>query len=209
MNFLFFPGGSYVGGMEIVIQSLMGQLNAMGHPTLAIVSGWNDGDYPTRLEASDLSFEEVKLGRFYRSQPLWTLDTMRNLPAAALRLRQVVRAFRPDAAIYPDSPAFADRLCHSAHDAQHPLPSQRRREPASVADLARDQRPAASHRLRIAFCGGRSPQRGFRTGKGCRRAQRHHASSRSASSPQQSVDMPGNRRAGSAAQATPAAYQGA
>jgi glycosyltransferase involved in cell wall biosynthesis len=102
MNFLFFPGGSYVGGMEIVIQSLMGQLNAMGHPTLAIVSGWNDGDYPTRLEASDLSFEEVKLGRFYRSQPLWTLDTMRNLPAAALRLRQVVRAFRSDAAIYPD-----------------------------------------------------------------------------------------------------------
>lgn len=102
MNFLFFPGGSYVGGMEIVVQSLMVQLNAMGHRTLAIISGWNDGDYPTRLRASKLSFEEVRLGRFYRSKPLWTLDTMRNLPAAALGLRRAVKAFRPDAAIYPD-----------------------------------------------------------------------------------------------------------
>ncbi len=102
MNFLFFPGGSYVGGMEIVIHSLMVQLNAMGHRTLAIVSGWNDGDYPTRLKASNLGFEEVKLGRFYRSKPFWTLDTMGNLPAAALKLRQAAKSFRPDAAIYPD-----------------------------------------------------------------------------------------------------------
>jgi len=102
MNFLFFPGGSYVGGMEIVIQSLMAQLNAIGHRTLAIVSGWNDGDYPTRLRGAGLSFEEIKLGRFYRSKPLWTLDTLRNLPAATLRLRRAVKAFRPDAAIYPD-----------------------------------------------------------------------------------------------------------
>jgi len=102
MNFLFFPGGSYVGGMEIVIQSLMVQLNAMGHRTLAIISGWNDGDYPTRLKACGLAFEEIKLGRFYRSKPLWTLDTLRNLPAAALSLRRRAHEFRPDTAIYPD-----------------------------------------------------------------------------------------------------------
>ena len=92
MNFLFFPGGSYVGGMEIVIQSLMAQLNVMGHRTLAIISGWNDGDYPNRLKVSGLSFEEIKLGRFYRSKPLWTLDTLRNLPAAALGLRRCANA---------------------------------------------------------------------------------------------------------------------
>jgi glycosyltransferase involved in cell wall biosynthesis len=103
MNFLFFPGGSYVGGMEIVVQGLMAQLNATGHRTLAVVSGWNNGDYPTRLKASGLSFEEVKLGRFYRSRPLWTLDTLRNLPGAALRLRRLAKEFRPDAAIYPDT----------------------------------------------------------------------------------------------------------
>jgi glycosyltransferase involved in cell wall biosynthesis len=102
MNFLFFPGGSYVGGMEIVIQSLMAQLNAMGHRTLAIISGWNDGVYPARLKANGLSFEEIKLGRFYRSKPLWTLDTLRNLPAAALSLRRCANEFRPDTAIYPD-----------------------------------------------------------------------------------------------------------
>lgn len=102
MNFLFFPGGTYVGGMEIVIQGLMGELNRMGHSTLAVVSGWNDGDYPARLRQSGLSFEEVKLGRFYRSKPLWTLDTLRHLPGAVRRLRRIARAFAADVAIYPD-----------------------------------------------------------------------------------------------------------
>lgn len=102
MNFLFFPGGTYVGGMEIVIQGLMAELNRMGHRTLAVVSGWNNGDYPARLGRSGLSFEEVKLGRFYRSKPLWTLDTLRHLPGAARRLRRLAKAFRADAAIYPD-----------------------------------------------------------------------------------------------------------
>ena len=146
MNFLFFPGGSYVGGMEIVIQSLMAQLNAMGHRTLAIISGWNDGDYPSRLEANGLSFEEIKLGRFYRSKPLWTLDTLRNLPAAALRLRRCAKEFRPDTAIYPDPqllligslilPKLPNVLYHR-NDAR-----------ACVCpELGNDQCTAGSHRL--------------------------------------------------------------
>lgn len=102
MNFLFFAGGSYIGGMEIVVQSLMTHLNRLGHQTLAIVSGWNNGDYPSRLRTAGLPFEEVKLGRFYRSKPLWTLDTLKNLPAAVLKLRRIARDFRADWAIYPD-----------------------------------------------------------------------------------------------------------
>jgi len=102
MNFLFFSGGSFIGGMEVVVQGLMAELNKMGHRTLAIVSGWNNGDYPTRLRASGLPYEEVKLGRFYQSRPLWTLDTLRNLPRAALTLRRLVQEFRADSAIYPD-----------------------------------------------------------------------------------------------------------
>jgi len=102
MNFLFFPGGSYIGGMEIVTESLMAQLNAMGHRTFAMISGWNNGGYPARLRASGLSFSELKLGRFYRSRPLWTLDTLLNMPGAALKLRRLVSEFCPDVAIYPD-----------------------------------------------------------------------------------------------------------
>lgn len=102
MNFLFFPGGSYIGGMEVVVQGLMTELNEMGHRTLAIVSGWNNGDYPARLKASGLPFEEVKLGRFHRSKPLWTLDTLRNLPEATRKLRRLAREFSPNSAIYPD-----------------------------------------------------------------------------------------------------------
>lgn len=102
MNFIFFSGGSYVGGMETVIQGLMQQLSKSGHRTLAVVSGWNNGDYPARLQASGLPFAELKLGRFYRSRPLWTLETIRNLPSAALTLRRLAEELRADVAIYPE-----------------------------------------------------------------------------------------------------------
>ena len=64
MNFLFFAGGTYVAGMEIGVQGLMDTLNRSGHRTLAIVSGWNNGDYPARLRTSGISFEEVRLVDF-------------------------------------------------------------------------------------------------------------------------------------------------
>lgn len=103
MNFLFFPGGSFIGGTEVVVQSLMIELNKMGHGTLAIISGWNNGDYPTRLRESRLAFGELKLGRFYRSRPLWTLDGLRNLPAASSELRRLAREFQPEIAVHVDA----------------------------------------------------------------------------------------------------------
>src|SRR5689334_11915845 len=102
MNLLFVGGGSRVAGMEIAMQRLMIRLNEIDTRTLAVISGWNDGDYPARLRSSDLMFHETRLGRFYRSKPLWTLETLRNFPSAAVALRRIVMQFRPDVAIYVD-----------------------------------------------------------------------------------------------------------
>ena len=209
MNFLFFSGGSYVGGMEIVIQSLMAQLNAMGHRTLAIISGWNDGDYPTRLKASGLAFEEVKLGRFYRSRPLWTLETLRNLPAAALRLRRVAKAFRPDAVIYVDPqllligsvilPGLPNFLYH--HDDAAGL--------RLFAGLGRNQCAVciASSAYRILWRAAYATQASNRKGSPSCTTASPFPLDLSSSSPK-SVDMPGHRGTGSAAQAAPVRSSG-
>lgn len=96
MRFLFFPGGSYIGGQETVTLALMRELIAEGHPCFAIVSGWNDGQYPAKLRAADIPYRSLKLGRLYLSRPLWTLDGLINLPRGTWQLREVVRIFQPD-----------------------------------------------------------------------------------------------------------------
>jgi glycosyltransferase involved in cell wall biosynthesis len=96
MRFLFFPGGSYIGGLETVTLALMRELRVQGHPCLAIVSGWNDGQYPAQLSEADIPHRSLKLGRLYLSKPRWTLDGLVNLPRAGRELRQVIEEFRPD-----------------------------------------------------------------------------------------------------------------
>ena len=96
MRILFFPGGSYIGGLETVTLALMRELIAQGHPCYAIVSGWNDGHYPAKLTEADVPHQSIKLGRLYMSKPLWTLDGLINLASARRQLRKVIGAFRPD-----------------------------------------------------------------------------------------------------------------
>jgi glycosyltransferase involved in cell wall biosynthesis len=103
MNILFFPGGAYVGGMEVVVHSLMTRLNAIGHRSVAIVSGWNDGDYPSRLRASGIECHEVRLGRFYLSKPQWTLQTLGNMLPAIRDIRHIAADLRPDRVIYVEA----------------------------------------------------------------------------------------------------------
>ena len=102
MKVIFFAGGSDVSGMETVTLTLMKSLISAGHSAAAIVSGWNDGLYPQQLSVAGLAFRCIKLGRFYRSQPLWTLDTILNLPRAARELRSFIRDFRPDVIVHTD-----------------------------------------------------------------------------------------------------------
>ncbi|MDB5594723.1 MAG: glycosyltransferase family 1 protein, partial [Hyphomicrobiales bacterium] len=102
MRVLFFAGGSYVGGMEAVTLTLMKSLIEAGHPAAAVVSGWNDGVYPGQLAQAGVPYREIKLGRLYRSKPLWTLDSIVNFPMAAIALRRFVREFQPDVLVHVD-----------------------------------------------------------------------------------------------------------
>src|SRR5262245_38198484 len=96
MRILFFPGGSFVAGVETGSLALMRELKAQGHQCYAIVSGWNDGQYPRILAQANIPYQSIKLGRLYISKPQWTLDGLVNLPRARRQLRDVISIFRPD-----------------------------------------------------------------------------------------------------------------
>jgi glycosyltransferase involved in cell wall biosynthesis len=99
MRIIFFAGGSYIGGMEMVTLTLMKDLKAQGHESYAVVSGWNDGCYPAKLGEAGIAHQSLKLGRLYVSKPMWTLDGLVNFPCAARRLRGLIRAFRPEVVV--------------------------------------------------------------------------------------------------------------
>lgn len=102
MRFLFFSGGFTVGGMETAYLSLMKGLVARGHQPTAIVSGWTDGEVPRLLDEAGISHHEVRLGRFYISNALFTWHAIRRMPEARRQLRAIAADVRPDWVISPD-----------------------------------------------------------------------------------------------------------
>jgi L-malate glycosyltransferase len=93
---LFFTGGSYVAGAEIITLLLLKGLKDKGHDVRCVINGWNDGDFKKRLSEIDIPYYEVKLGWLYLKKPAWTLDTLVNYPKAYITCRKVIKDFKPD-----------------------------------------------------------------------------------------------------------------
>ena len=119
MNFLFFAGGASLHGMEIVLHSLMRGLNDRGHKATAVVSGWNNGDYPRMLRASGIDHREIELGRFYLRRPNWSRGTYYSLRPALAEIRDIVARTKPDWLIFSDAQAllFCSWILPSANKA--------------------------------------------------------------------------------------------
>ncbi|MBO9571123.1 MAG: glycosyltransferase [Chitinophagaceae bacterium] len=99
---VFFIGGSYVSGLEIITLHLIKELKQKGHEIYCVISGWNDGVFKGKLEDIDVPFEEVKLGWVYFTKPMWTLNTLLHYPSALITSRKVFKRFKPD-------------VCHFSH----------------------------------------------------------------------------------------------
>jgi len=102
MRLLFFAGGSYIGGMEIVTMHLMEALRSDGHDARAVISGWNDGAYAKLLQERNIPYYELKLGRIYLRKPSWTIDGLMHWPKAILSLRRLLSEMKPDVIVIPD-----------------------------------------------------------------------------------------------------------
>jgi glycosyltransferase involved in cell wall biosynthesis len=94
---LFFIGGSYISGLEIVTLHLLKGLKEQGFEIRCIISGWNNNDFKERLKLLGITYDEVKLGWIYIRKPLWTIDSLIHYPKAYFQCRRIIKEFKPDA----------------------------------------------------------------------------------------------------------------
>lgn len=93
---LFFCGGAYISGMEVVTLHLMKGLKEQGYEVRCIFSGWNDGNFRRKLDEIGVQNYEVKIGWIYIRKPLWTLDTLVNFPRAFYSCKKIINEYKPD-----------------------------------------------------------------------------------------------------------------
>lgn len=93
---LFLVGGSVVYGAEIAMLNVIRGLRDRGHVIHCIVSGWNDGNFISRLGRELIPYSILYLGSIYVRKPLWTLDTLWHYPKALAQFRRIQRDFKPD-----------------------------------------------------------------------------------------------------------------
>lgn len=103
---LFIGGGHRFWGMEQALLMLEAALVRRGIACTHVTGGWSDGRFAAALESHGVRAVPVKLGRLYWRHPMWTVDTLRQLPASAKTLRALVAAENPDAIVHLDNRIF-------------------------------------------------------------------------------------------------------
>lgn len=93
---LIFTNGNYISGSEKVTLEVLSGLQKKGYVMHCIVSGWNDGQFIAELKKQQLPFSVIKLGWYYISKPMWTLDSLLRYPGAVIRFLLTRRRFKYD-----------------------------------------------------------------------------------------------------------------
>ena len=148
MRILYFCGGSYVSGLEIIELSIMAGLAARGHRVHCMVSGWNDGDFIGRLDAAGIPHTTVFLGKISLNlRPRyvrWSLDALSHLPGARRAVTRTLATFRPDVVVMcnRDTPLLLGSVLGRVPAVMHvheapPLTPRARRIMAAVAARVR------------------------------------------------------------------------
>lgn len=92
---LFIVGGSYISGAEIVSLDVIKGLKN-DYEIHCAISGWNDGDFKSRLEKENITYTEIKLGWYYLTKLMWSLDSLIHYPKAFLDYFKLLKKFNPD-----------------------------------------------------------------------------------------------------------------
>lgn len=95
-NLLVVVNGNYIFGAERVTLNILKGLKAKGHGVHCLVSGWNDGNFIHHLEELGVSYTVIKLGWYYVSKFLWSLDSLINYPKAVYKFLKAKREFKHD-----------------------------------------------------------------------------------------------------------------
>ncbi len=106
MRILFVGGGSRFWGMEQMLLSLESGLCTRGVKCANLISGWHDGVFAEKLAQKEIEVFPLKLGRIYWRKPLWTFETLINVPRATVELWRIMAAYRPDVVVHLDNRLF-------------------------------------------------------------------------------------------------------
>lgn len=102
MKILFFCSGSVMYGKENVTLDVIKGMKTRGHTVEAIFSGWHDGRFQRALINIGIAAHPLKLGWYYLTKPLWSIDSLVNYLPSIIKYVRIVREFKPDI-IFADS----------------------------------------------------------------------------------------------------------
>lgn len=106
--------GTYIGGVEVMTLDILEGLSSKGCQIFCVINGWNDGDFPERLQKLGIPYQPVKLGWFYLKKINWTFHTFLHLPRALLSLYRILTTIDHDL-IYLTSYRFLVFLAWISH----------------------------------------------------------------------------------------------
>jgi glycosyltransferase involved in cell wall biosynthesis len=120
---LVIAGGTYVSGAEKVTLDVIQGFQENGHEVHCMVSGWNDGDFISRLQKLNVPYTAIKLGWYYTSKIWWTLDSLVHYPKAIWDFIALKKKFKADM-VYTISfrsivslyPLFEKNIIYHVHD---------------------------------------------------------------------------------------------
>ncbi len=120
---LVIAGGTYVSGAEKVTLDVLEGFKENGHTVHCMVSGWNDGDFISRLQKLNVPYTAIKLGWYYTSKIWWSLDSLVHYPKAIWDFIRLKKKFKPDI-VYTISfrsilslyPFFGKNIVYHIHD---------------------------------------------------------------------------------------------
>ena len=120
---LVIAGGDYIFGAEKVTLDVIEGLRNEGYNVAAIISGWGDGKFAKVLDHLEVKFYKLKLGWYYLSKLLWSLDSLIHYPGALFRFLRLRKNFK-DWPVYIISfrqvillwPFFRKNIVYHVHD---------------------------------------------------------------------------------------------
>ena len=84
-NILVVINGNYIFGAERVTLNILQGLKQNGYGVHCMVSGWNDGNFIQHLQQLGINYTVIKLGWYYVTRILWSLDSLIHYPGAVIR----------------------------------------------------------------------------------------------------------------------------
>lgn len=90
---LVIAGGAYIYGAEKVTLDVMEGMRDKGYQVEAIISGWGDGRFAAALDKLNIKYQKLKLGWYYASKILWSLDSLVHYPGAVIRFLKIKKHF--------------------------------------------------------------------------------------------------------------------